>query len=73
MMQAPFQPARYFIIHAIPSVQTLGLYVPPIVRAAEFDRSPDSSLLAFAAHGYDPVDYIRNYAEFCQASNAPSS
>ena len=41
-----------------------GLLIPPMVWAAEYDHTPDSSLVVFASHHYDPADYIRDYAEF---------
>jgi len=43
---------------------TLGLYVPPMVWASEFGHSPDSALMVFASHPYEPEDYIRDYDEF---------
>lgn len=46
---------------------TLGILVPPMVWASEFNHSPDSRLLVFASHHYDPADYIRDYAEFLDA------
>lgn len=48
----------------------LGIYVPPMVWAAEFNHSPDSRLLVFASHHYDPGDYIRDYDEFLARSKA---
>jgi dTDP-4-dehydrorhamnose 3,5-epimerase-like enzyme len=45
----------------------LGIYVPPMVWAAEFNHSTDSRLLVFASHHYDPDDYIRDYPEFLAA------
>lgn len=46
---------------------TFGVYVPPMVWAAEYKHSPDSTLLVFASHYYDPADYIREYHEFLDA------
>jgi hypothetical protein len=46
---------------------TLGIYIPPMVWAAEFDHSPDSRLLVFASHHYDPADYIREYDKYLAA------
>jgi hypothetical protein len=46
---------------------TMGIYIPPLVWAAEFNHSPDSRLLVFASHHYDPDDYIRDYDEFIAA------
>jgi acetyltransferase-like isoleucine patch superfamily enzyme len=44
----------------------LGLYVPPMVWAAQFHYSPDAVLLVLASAAYDPADYIRSYEEFLQ-------
>lgn len=41
-----------------------GLYVPPMVWAAQYRYSPDAMLLVFASDPYDPADYIRDYDEF---------
>ena len=41
-----------------------GILVPPMVWASEYDHSPDSALLVFASHRYEPEDYIRDYQEF---------
>lgn len=43
---------------------TMGVYVPPLVWASEFHHSPDSALMVFASHPYEPEDYIREYDEF---------
>ncbi|MBL9114539.1 MAG: WxcM-like domain-containing protein [Verrucomicrobiaceae bacterium] len=43
---------------------TLGIYVPPMVWAAEYGHSHDSTLLVFASDYYDQDDYIRDYGEF---------
>jgi acetyltransferase-like isoleucine patch superfamily enzyme/dTDP-4-dehydrorhamnose 3,5-epimerase-like enzyme len=42
----------------------LGLYLPPMVWAAQYRYSPDALLLVFASDPYDPQDYIRDYDEF---------
>ena len=42
----------------------LGLYVPPMVWAAQYDYSPDAVLVVFASAGYDARDYVRDYGEF---------
>ena len=44
----------------------VGLYVPPLVWAAQFHYSADAVLLVLASAPYDPADYIRNYEEFLQ-------
>jgi hypothetical protein len=48
----------------------LGLYVPPLVWAAQFHYSTDAVLLVLASDVYDPDDYIRSYEEFLQAVRA---
>lgn len=45
----------------------VGLYVPPLCWCVQYDYSPDAVLLVLASEGYDPGDYIRDYAEFLQA------
>ncbi|HEX6976221.1 MAG TPA: WxcM-like domain-containing protein [Vicinamibacterales bacterium] len=45
----------------------LGLYVPPMVWAAQYKYSTDAVLLVFASDFYDPADYIRDYDEFLAA------
>ncbi|HEY2573640.1 MAG TPA: WxcM-like domain-containing protein [Verrucomicrobiaceae bacterium] len=52
---------------------TFGVYVPPLVWATEYKHSPDSTLMVFASHHYDPQDYIRDYGEFRKAAAARSS
>ena len=46
---------------------SLGLYLPPMVWAAQFDYSADAALLVLASHAYNPRDYIRDYDEFLRA------
>jgi UDP-2-acetamido-3-amino-2,3-dideoxy-glucuronate N-acetyltransferase len=46
---------------------SLGLYLPPMVWAAQFDYSADAALLVLASHAYDARDYIRDYDEFLRA------
>jgi acetyltransferase-like isoleucine patch superfamily enzyme len=48
----------------------LGLYVPPMVWAAQFHYSADAVLLVLASDVYDAGDYIRSYEEFLQAARA---
>ena len=43
---------------------SLGVYLPPMTWAAQFDYSPDAELLVLASHAYDAADYIRDYDEF---------
>jgi acetyltransferase-like isoleucine patch superfamily enzyme/dTDP-4-dehydrorhamnose 3,5-epimerase-like enzyme len=47
-----------------------GLYVPPMVWAAQYRYSADAILLTLASDTYDPDDYIRNYEEFLEARKA---
>jgi acetyltransferase-like isoleucine patch superfamily enzyme/dTDP-4-dehydrorhamnose 3,5-epimerase-like enzyme len=42
----------------------IGLYLPPMVWAAQYRYSADALLLVFASEYYDPDDYIRDYDEF---------
>lgn len=43
---------------------TKGVYLPPMVWAAQYKYSPDAVLLVLASDVYDPEDYIREYSEF---------
>jgi UDP-2-acetamido-3-amino-2,3-dideoxy-glucuronate N-acetyltransferase len=43
---------------------TFGIFIPPMIWAAEYNHSPDSRLLVFASHHYDAADYIRDYDVF---------
>jgi hypothetical protein len=45
----------------------LGLYVPAMVWAAEYDFSRDAVLMVLASHEYQASDYIRSYDEFLGA------
>jgi UDP-2-acetamido-3-amino-2,3-dideoxy-glucuronate N-acetyltransferase len=42
----------------------VGVYVPPMVWASQFQYDPDSVLLVLASHPYDSSDYIREYEQF---------
>ena len=42
----------------------LGLYLPPMVWAVQYQYSADALLLVFASDPYDPEDYIRDYETF---------
>lgn len=42
----------------------VGLYMPAMTWGTQYAYSPDAVLVVFASHGYDPEDYIRNYATF---------
>ncbi|MGH8764299.1 MAG: sugar 3,4-ketoisomerase [Burkholderiales bacterium] len=41
-----------------------GLYLPPMVWAAQYRYSPGAILLVFASAKYDPRDYICDYEDF---------
>jgi len=44
-----------------------GLYVPPLIWAAQHSFSTETAVLVLASHAYDAVDYIRDYDEFLEA------
>ncbi len=53
---------------------SLGLYVPPMTWAVQYQYSADGLLLVFASDLYDPADYIRDYDEFLSAiAGTPSA
>ncbi|MBN2394281.1 MAG: WxcM-like domain-containing protein [Anaerolineae bacterium] len=39
----------------------VGLHVPPMIWATQYNYTPDALLLVLASAPYDPDDYIRNY------------
>lgn len=41
-----------------------GLYLPPMIWGIQYLYSPQSTLLVFASHPYDPDDYLRDYADY---------
>jgi UDP-2-acetamido-3-amino-2,3-dideoxy-glucuronate N-acetyltransferase len=43
---------------------SIGLHVPPMTWAVQYQYSADGLLLVFASDLYDPADYIRDYDEF---------
>jgi acetyltransferase-like isoleucine patch superfamily enzyme/dTDP-4-dehydrorhamnose 3,5-epimerase-like enzyme len=45
----------------------IGVFVPPLVWAAQYKYSSDALLLVFASDHYDAQDYIRDYDEFLSA------
>ena len=49
----------------------LGLYLPPMVWAVQYQYSADAMLLVFASEHYDADDYIRDYDEFLAARSSP--
>ena len=44
----------------------LGLHLTPMTWGIQYKYSADAVLLVFTSHYYDPADYIRDYAEFCE-------
>jgi UDP-2-acetamido-3-amino-2,3-dideoxy-glucuronate N-acetyltransferase len=42
----------------------LGVYLPPMVWAEEYDHRDGCVLLVFASHDYEAADYIRDYEDF---------
>jgi UDP-2-acetamido-3-amino-2,3-dideoxy-glucuronate N-acetyltransferase len=42
----------------------IGLYIPPMIWAAQYHYSQDAVLLVLASDIYDAADYIRDYDEF---------
>ena len=47
-----------------------GLYVPPMVWAAETNFDPGSLCLVLCSDFYDEDDYIRDYKDYRKAINA---
>ena len=45
----------------------LGLHIPPMVWASQYNYSADAVLLVLASRAYEPDDYIRDYGQFKQA------
>jgi acetyltransferase-like isoleucine patch superfamily enzyme/dTDP-4-dehydrorhamnose 3,5-epimerase-like enzyme len=48
----------------------LGLYIPPMVWAVQYQYSSDAVLLVFASEPYEAADYIRDYDEFLRLTAA---
>jgi UDP-2-acetamido-3-amino-2,3-dideoxy-glucuronate N-acetyltransferase len=44
-----------------------GLYVPPLIWAAQHSFSAEIAVLVLASQAYDASDYIRDYDEFLRA------
>ena len=42
----------------------VGLHVPPMVWATQYQYSPDAVLMVYASERYDPDDYLRDYGAF---------
>ncbi len=51
----------------------IGLYVPPMTWAVQYQYSADGLLLVFASDPYDPADYIRDYDQFLSAIGGTAS
>ena len=51
----------------------IGLYIPPMIWAEQYDFSPDAILLVFASHLYEASDYIREYSEYFKIVKEMSS
>jgi len=51
----------------------LGVHVPPMIWATQFEHTPDATLLVLASHRYDANDYIRTYEEFLAESDRAKS
>jgi dTDP-4-dehydrorhamnose 3,5-epimerase-like enzyme len=47
-----------------------GLYVPPLIWAAEVNFDPGSICLVLTSELYDENDYIRDYAEYLRLAAA---
>ncbi len=45
----------------------LGLYIPPMTWAVQYQYSADALLLVFASDAYDAEDYVRDYDDFLAA------
>lgn len=43
---------------------TIGLHIPPMIWASQYQYSEDAVLVVFASDEYDADDYIRSYLEF---------
>jgi acetyltransferase-like isoleucine patch superfamily enzyme/dTDP-4-dehydrorhamnose 3,5-epimerase-like enzyme len=51
---------------------SIGLHVPPMIWAVQYQYSADGLLLVFASDLYDPADYIRDYDEFLSVVTGPA-
>lgn len=49
----------------------IGLYIPPMVWAAEVNFDPGSVCLVMASARYDEADYIRDYDKFIATLSLP--
>jgi acetyltransferase-like isoleucine patch superfamily enzyme len=48
----------------------VGLYVPPMVWAAQYKYSPDAALMVLSSGEYDAADYIHDYDLFLSLTGA---
>ena len=48
----------------------MGLHIPPMVWAAQFDYTPETVQLVLASDKYSAADYIRDYDDFLAAVKA---
>lgn len=48
-----------------------GLYIPPLVWAAEVNFDPSSVYMVLASENYDEADYIRDYDSFLKLTSKP--
>jgi len=44
-----------------------GLYIPPMIWAAETDFDPGTICLVLASNSFDETDYYRNYDDYLKA------
>lgn len=49
----------------------VGIYLPPMIWAAQYRYTRDAVLLVFASEHYDSSDYIREYATFLEEVRTP--
>jgi UDP-2-acetamido-3-amino-2,3-dideoxy-glucuronate N-acetyltransferase len=45
---------------------SIGVYIPPMVWAVQYQYSPDATLLVLASDYYDAQDYVRDYETFLE-------
>lgn len=48
---------------------SVGLYVPPMIWATQYQYSRSASLVVMASHAYDADDYIRDFDAFVNETN----
>jgi hypothetical protein len=47
----------------------IGLHIPPMIWASELNFSSGAICLVMASHGYNELDYIRDYDKFLKEVN----